>query len=205
MLWSILLVVALNTDPIALAAAQYRALESYQVTLHATDASGDTQVIRYFYRKPGQVRMEFIQPQRGAVLVYDPGARRVRLWPFGFGTFPSMTLSPDNPFIRSPRGQQVDRSDVGALLDNVRTLQQGGSTEARGEEVMGQWQTLHVVVTGPARVTVAGVHRYQLWLAQPTLFPVKVESWDLQDRLIESVLMDDVEFNVDFPEGFFEP
>lgn len=200
-----LLMAALNTDPIALAETQYRALDSYQVTLHATDASGDTQVIRYFYRKPGYVRMEFIQPHHGAVLVYDPGVHRVRLWPFGFRSFPSMTLSPDNPLIRSQRGQQVDRSDVGALLDNVRNLQQGGSTEVRGKEVMGHWQTLHVVVTGPARATVAGVHRYQLWLAQPTLFPVKVESWNLQGSLIESVLMDDVEFNVDFPEGFFEP
>jgi hypothetical protein len=35
--------------------------------------------------------------------------------------------------------------------------------------------------------------------------PVKVESRDAHDELIETVVMDDFRIDVDFPEHFFDP
>ncbi|WP_218568631.1 DUF3047 domain-containing protein [Pseudomonas sp. 2FG] len=97
MLWGILFFVLLGdvmADPLAEAELRFRALNAYQVTVRSIAVDGERQVIRYFYRKPGWVRMEFIQPHKGAV-------------------------SPDNPQVRSPRGHRVDRSDAGALRGNL--------------------------------------------------------------------------------------
>lgn len=123
-----MLAAALTGTPLSLlddAIEHYRTVENYQVTLRAFRAEGEDH-LRYFYRKPGFVRMEFICPHAGAVLVYSPFTRHVRLWPFGAGRFPELSLRPHNPLIRSPRGQTVDRSDVGALFNNVRTLLEQG-------------------------------------------------------------------------------
>lgn len=193
-------------DPVAAARERYRSLQSYQVTVVSSAAGrGSAEKVRYFYRKPGFVRMEFIQPHSGAVLIYRPSDHKARLWPFGLHTLPVLTLSPRNPLIVDPRGHTVDRSDAGPLLDNVRMLQAQGQTVVLGTERVGRRQALHLVITGGAGETVEGVHRYHLWLDLDTGFPIKASSYDLRDALIETVLMDDVEINAPFPTGFFSP
>lgn len=209
MLGIMLAAVLLSTatpDPVVAAQEHYKSLLSYQVTVISSAAGrGPVQKVRYFYRKPGFVRLQFIQPHPGAVLIYRPPDHKARLWPFGLHTFPMLTLSPHNPLIVDPRGHSVDRSDVGPLLDNVRTLQAQGQTVNLGEERVGSRQALHLEITGKAGETVEGVHRYHLWLGLATGFPIKVSSYDLRNALIETVVMDDVEINVPFPVGFFNP
>ena len=149
--------------------------------------------------------MEFIRPRAGAVLVYSPLTRRVRLWPFGVGRFPELNLSPGNPLIRSPGGQTVDRSDVGTLLDNVRTLLGQGQSEVLGEARMAGRTAWHLVVTGAPGLSVAGVHRYELWLDTASRFPVKVISRNPADAIIETVTMDDLDIDVPLPDAVFDP
>lgn len=191
-------------DPLASAIEHYRTVESYRATIHSTHAGGE-EYIRYFYRKPGFVRMEFIRPREGATLIYSPVTRRVRVWPFGTGHFPELNLSPDNPLICSLSGMRVDQSDFGVLFDNIRILRQGGNIEILGEERISGRLAVHFIVTGGSGIEVAGVHRSELWLDTASLFPIKVISRDLQDVIIESVMMEDLEINAKLPEMLFNP
>ena len=191
-------------DPLAGAIAHYRTVESYRVTIHSTHDDGE-EYIRYYYKKPGFVRMEFIRPHAGTVLIYNPATQSVRLWPFGVQHFPELSLSPGNPLIRSSRGQRVDHSDVGTLLENVRILREGGNAQVLAEERMDGRMVLHLVVTGAEGFAIAGVHRYELWLDTKSQFPVKVISRDRQDALIETVMMDELEINAALPETLFNP
>ncbi|MBI5437128.1 MAG: DUF1571 domain-containing protein [Nitrosomonadales bacterium] len=188
----------------ASAIEHYHTVESYRVTIRSFHADGEEH-IRYYYRKPGFVRMEFIRPHEGAGLVYNPLTQRVRLWPFGAGRFPEFNLSPGNPLIRSISGMRVDQSDVGALFENIRTLREGGNTEMLGEESMGGRMALHFIVTGASGIVVANVHSSELWLDTASQFPVKVISRDLQDVIIESVMMEELEINSTLPETLFNP
>lgn len=192
----------ISADPLARAIEHYPTVESYRVTLRSFHADGEEH-IRYYYRKPGFVRMEFMRPHAGAVLVYNPLTQLVRLSPFGVGHFPELNLSPANPLIQSARGQRVDRSDVGALFENVRALQAGGDIEIWGEENENGHTILHLVVTGTGGFTVADVHRYELWLDTMTQFPVKIISRDQHDAIIETVTMEAMEINVTLPETLF--
>ncbi len=191
-------------DPLASAIEHYHTVESYRITIHATHADGEEH-IRYYYKKPGFVRMEFIRPHDGAVLIYNPLTQRVHLWPFGVKHFPDFSLSPDNPLIHSSRGQRIDHSDIGALFENVRTLQARGSTEILGAENSDGHMIQHLVVTGVGSFAVADVHRYELWLDRVTQFPVKVISRNQQNAIIETVMMNDLEINATLPEMFFNP
>ena len=207
MLSTLMLAAALTgtrLPPLDEAIEHYRTVETYQVSLRVFRA-GSEDHLRYYYRKPGFVRMEFIRPHAGAALVYSPLTRHVRLWPFGAGRFPELSLSPHNPLIRSPGGQTVDKSDVGALFENVHTLLEQGQAEVRAEARLAGRGVLYFVVTGATGVAVAGVHRYELWLDTSSLFPIKVVSRDQKDAIIETVLMSDLEINAPLAETLFNP
>jgi len=191
-------------DPLARAIEHYRTVDTYRVTIHSTHADGE-EYIRYFYKKPGLVRMEFIRPHAGAVLVYNPATQSVHLWPFGVKHFPDLSLSPGNLLIRSSRGQRVDRSDVGVLFENIRALEVGGNTVVEGEENINGHKVVQLVVTGSGNFAVAGVHRHELWLDTESQFPVKGISRDQQNDIIETVMMEELEINVPLPDTLFNP
>jgi len=197
------LLLADTADPIQVAIDHYRDVHAYQVTVKSTVA-GKTDVLHYAYKKPGLVRMDFVSPHQGAVLVYDPAAHKAKLWPFGYHSFPSLSLSPDNGLIRSPTGQRVDRSDVGVLFENAKALQAGGGAAALGVETVGGQAALHVEVGTNDGVPIGAVYRYQLWLDQETGFPVKVLSYGKDGKLIESVEMEGLQINPEFSDGFFD-
>ena len=185
-------------EPISDARARFDALSNYEVTVCSTPSRGDAVEMRFRFAKPGFVRMDFIRPYPGVVLAYNPETDEALLWPFGFRTFPLLTLAPGNPLIRGPSGHRIDRCDLGALLANVRDLQCVGVTEFAGQEAVGSRLAARVVVTGAPGCDASGVGRYQLWLDLATGLPVKVISADRQGDLIETVTMDDL--RVDVPE-----
>ncbi|WP_425485271.1 LolA family protein [Burkholderia guangdongensis] len=194
------------TDPVSAAQASFERATSYRATIRSTPSHGEPTEFRYAYRKPGYVRMDFVTPHRGAVLVYDPASRKVRLRPFGAHLPPALSLSPANRLVRDASGHRVDESDVGQLLRNVHALQRRGTTDDAGEETVDGRAAVHVTVTGAPGEQVAGVHRYALWLDARDGFPRKVVSYaDGGDTPLETVTLDDVEIDVAFPDHFFEP
>lgn len=196
------LIFATTVNPVQSALDHYRDVAAYQVTVKSS-GEAHSEIMRYYFRRPGYVRMEFVRPFNGAVLIYDPVSRAARLWPFG-RNFPALTLSPENRLIQSQTGQRVDRSDVGALYRNVLALQEHGRTEVGEIELLGGKETLPVTVEGNSDFSLGEVRRYQLWLDQATGFPVKVSSHDAAGSLIEVVEMEGLQINPEFPDGFFE-
>ncbi|MBW7956417.1 MAG: DUF1571 domain-containing protein [Deltaproteobacteria bacterium] len=188
-------------DPVDAALESFRRLEAYSVTLRAE--SDRTEVIRYFYKKPGYIRMEFEEPHRGAVLIYDPLEREVLLRPFRFLQSFKMRLEPEDRLIRSSRGHTVDESSIGTLLENVSELKEDGSLEVLGEEDVDGKKALLVEVEGRDGREVDGINMYRLWLDQETRLPVKVEAYDAGGKLVERVRMDGLVVDPEFPPDFF--
>lgn len=195
-----------DTDDIILRAIEnYQTIETYVVTLRSVKDGHVSEEIKYYYKKPGFVRMEFITPHKGAVLVYNPETNKVRLRPFGFLKPLVLTLRPDNSLIKSAKGHTVDESDIGALLQTVSELQLHGVTEVHGEESVGGRPALQVFVEGEGAFTVdSDIHRYFLWLDKETLLPLRVLAYDLHGGLIEEVLMDDLEINRELSGSLFD-
>jgi len=207
MILSLLLLLATaphSGDPVAASLESFSRVASYTVTIRSK-GDDSSQIIRYFYKRPGFVRMEFVSPHNGAVLVYSPLTEKARLRPFGFFKSMVLTLDPGSSLIRGPQGRRVDRSDLGALLETVKTLAEKGKTGVKGNVKVGGKDTVLVEVTGSNGETVAGgVHRYLIWLDAVTILPLKVRSFDQKDSLIEDVAMDDLEIDVTLPDSLFE-
>lgn len=189
------------------ALSRYSKVESYQVTLRSSASHGGPfrEIIRYAFKQPGWVRMDFSQPYSGMVLIYDPEKNRVRLWPWG-SRGPDFSLSPDNWLLRSEGGERVDRSDIGTLLQRAIRLRERGHAQELGEEWLNHRDTVRLRVIGGAQQEVEGVHRFDLWLEARTLMPLKVEAYDQGDVPLDLVLMDDLRVDVPLPQrGFQEP
>jgi hypothetical protein len=76
-----------SDDPLAAAETRFDTLTTYQLTLRSHPADGDAVELRYSFRKPGFIRMDFVRPHSGATLIYNPKTRTARVWPFGYPRF----------------------------------------------------------------------------------------------------------------------
>ncbi|MFQ5329102.1 MAG: outer membrane lipoprotein carrier protein LolA [Thermodesulfobacteriota bacterium] len=202
---ALLLALALQSgDIISTAMARYDAVKSYQVTLRS-ESRDSSEVIHYFYKRPGFVRMEFVTPHRGAVLAYDPLKKVVALRPFGFLKPFVLRLNPDNRVVKSSKGHRVDQSDIGFLLRLAQELERDGVTEVVGEEAVGDRGAIHIRVTGEGGTVVRGeINGYSLWLDRELLLPIKVISYDSAGGVIEEVVMDDLEVNTIMADDLFD-
>jgi outer membrane lipoprotein-sorting protein len=191
------------TNPIADAMDSYKNINAYSVTLRSK-SENTSETIKYFYKKPGFVRMEFIEPHSGALLVYDPAKKLVTLRPFSSLKSFVLTLKPNDFLVRSSNGHTVAESDIGALLIRVSELQKKGSTDVLGDEDIAGRKTMIVSVAGKKGVSVDGTHKYLLWLEKGSSMPLRVKAYDTGDKLSEDVLMDDLRINPELPENYFE-
>jgi outer membrane lipoprotein-sorting protein len=190
-------------DPLDAALARYRAVASYSVTIHSRN-DDTVEKLRYFYKRPGFIRMEFIRPHEGAVLVYNPLSHEAKLRPLGLLKPFVLTLSPDNPLITSSRGHRVDASDIGGLLETARQLRDKGKiTSMETADERGR-RLVMLAVEGKAGVVVAGtVHRCILWLDAATLLPVRTITYEENGTMVEDVTLDGLEVNIFLPDELF--
>lgn len=189
-------------DPVEYALERYRSVEAYQVTLKSF-AGSSAEIIHYTYRRPGYVRMDFVTPHAGVILVYNPQKNEARLWPLGARFF-SIALDPASRLIQSHAGQRVDRSDIGALLRNVQNLQRAGDTTTSADNLSGR-EMLRITVNGTAAASIGVIQRYILWLDAETWLPRRVISRDAADRPIEEVWFEGLRVDPELPAAIFSP
>lgn len=177
-------------SPVDEALSSFEQLDSYKTTLRSS--AGEE--IKYSFKKPGHIRMEFEKPHKGAVLVYDPLKKEVRLRPLRFWKSFEMLLKPEDSLIKSSRGHTVDESDIGSLLKNVKLLEENGSSAVTGEDdIRGRKAIILEAKGGGTFTTPDSVNMYRLWLDKEKMLPLKVQAFAADGGLLEEVLMDDLE------------
>ncbi len=199
---AISLLLPVQNNPVQDAIEHLQSVASYQMLVKSTSRD-NTEIMRYYFKTPGYVRMEFVKPFNGAVLVYDPARKEAKVWPFGYRRFPAFTLSPENRLILGATDRHVDQSDVGVLFRNIKLLQEHGKTQIAGTELVGGKETLHITVEGDPGFSVEAVHRSQLWLDQASGFPLRVSNYDETGEMIEEIEIEDLRINPAFPGDFF--
>src|SRR6266568_3003242 len=203
-LFLMLALAATPTDPLDVATASYQRVVSYRVTVRSRGGSS-RETLRYFFKRPGFVRMEFVEPHNGAILVYNPLKKEARLRPFGFMKPLVLTLDPGNRLILSSRRHRIDASDFGALLGAARKLREKGKSSTQGYVFVGGRKALLVAVEGGEGMSVEhNVHRCLLWLDAKTFLPVKTMTYNESGELLEEVVMDHLEVNIALPDTLFE-
>lgn len=174
---------------------RFEALTNY-TTLLDSEGEGGRNRILYTYQKPGFIRMDFLEPHRGARLIYNPEEKRVSLRPFSSDFF-HLRLSPENRLITDPRGHTVDRSDIGSLLRSVKAIADQGTVTLLEPERVEDLLCPGVEVEGVEIL-------YRVWVHPELGLPVKVEKrFGNGDR--ERVFLRDLAVDVPLDAAVFTP
>jgi len=173
---------------------RFNALTNYTTLLDSEGEGGRNKII-YTYKKPGFIRMDFIQPHKGTLLIYNPITNKVTVRPFSKWFF-TFTLDPENCLITDSKGHTVDQSDIGALIRSVVLCAGEGSVTPLTPE------TLEGLVCPRLRVESTMI-TYILWIHPELRLPIKVvkllsegekETVFLRNLIVDASL-DDTLFN----------
>lgn len=145
--------------------AKFNALTNY-TTLLDSEGDGERSKILYTYKKPGFIRMDFIQPHKGSLLVFNPFTNKATLRPFGQWFF-AFDLDPGNRLITDAKGHTVDQSDIGALIRAIQASGREGSVSPLPPETLENLVCPGIRVEG-AKTT------YLVWVHPKLRLPVKV-------------------------------
>lgn len=144
---------------------KFNALTNY-TTLLDSEGEGERSKIFYTYKKPGFIRMDFIRPHKGAMLIFNPIKNKVTLRPFSKWFF-KFNLDPGNRLITDSKGHTVDQSDIGALIRSIVVCAREGSVTPLPPE------TLESLVCPRLRVESTMI-TYLLWIHPELRLPIKV-------------------------------
>ena len=188
-----------SPDPIVEFEIAYSKVDSYSVEINSSLG----EVVNYSYKKTGHVRMDFIKPHGGAVIVYNPETNKVRVRPFGFIKPLVVTYKPESRVVRSKNGHQLNDSDLGVLLGSVKKVRDNGVMKVVGKAKIGDVDTVAVRVKAEGDFTDYRVNEYRLWLSKITKLPVLIEAFGIDGKLQERTFLNNIKLNPDFAEGFF--
>ncbi|MCW7753647.1 hypothetical protein OOT00_06575 [Desulfobotulus sp. H1] len=155
-------------DPVGRMMESFDALTTYTALLESEGKDGRKRIY-YAYQKPGFIRMDFVEPHKGARLIYVPDEKRVYLRPFS-NRLIHLRLSPDNRLITDPEGHTVDQSDIGSLLRTVKKDADEGLVTSLPPELVEGLFCAGVVVETEGTVWI-------LWVHPDLGLPVKVEKY----------------------------
>ena len=144
---------------------KFNALTNY-TTLIDSEGEGERSRIFYTYKKPGFIRMDFIRPHKGAILIFNPIKNKVTLRPFSKWFF-KFNLDPGNRLITDSKGHTVDQSDIGALIRSIVVCAREGSVTPLPPE------TLESLVCPRLRIKSTMI-TYLLWIHPELCLPIKV-------------------------------
>ena len=83
------------------------------IRTYRDSGSPDTQTFFYTFRKPDQIRIDFIRPHPGMVMIYPDKEGRVFIRPSGLARLFRLHLPPDSPRLVVSAGQRMTRRTWG--------------------------------------------------------------------------------------------
>ncbi len=105
-------------------------VKDYTCTMESYNRLGDKEekkTYRYWYLKPGYIRMKVIEGKgKGGEVFFDPTRNKVRGHKGGFFSFIVLTLEPTDKRVVSIRGVRVDQTSFGYILDQLKPYVKAG-------------------------------------------------------------------------------
>lgn len=168
------------------------------------DALSDTHRKTFFRQKPGYTKMVFIEPHEGATLSYSPKTGKVVLRPFKRLRSVSISLSPENSLIQSPRGHSVDKSHIGCFLKTMTALHKNGEAKTISGSENPPAGKIVFEVTGNNNFSIEKINKYIVAFHSDLYFPTEVKAYSSDDKLIEHMKLSDIKIDQNFASDLFD-
>jgi len=191
------------------------AITDYRCRFETQSSNGDQSrdvVLAYFYRRPGQIRMEVLEgPYAGSLLIYnralDPQKVRVLagnplvafLQRMLYGEF----FAVDHEWVVDLRGNGIHESDWTYFITEHEKYLHLGTCLFLEEEILNGRKTYHYKLISHAPEKTMSIKEEDVWVDAETYFPVQYFQYDPSGVMLRKAVVTDLQFNTGINEKMF--
>jgi len=186
-------------------ATAYDAVEDYQAEVEtvffAADGSFTTQKSWYTFRKPHWIRLDFVSPHPGMVIIYPDRNGKVLMRPQGLLSIFTFHLELDDPLLENPAAQRLNQTDLGLLIENIRhsvTEQRRGPLSISEDN-----DTIRIKVLADDHFRNGVETRYEFLISKELWLPVAVDESTAAGVQERKIFFRNLRTNINVPEGRF--
>ena len=172
--------------------------------LYYEDGAEDQQWrLKFFFKKGKKFRVDFSYPFRGVSVFYKGGDERLTVRPFRFLPAVKLHFSIDSPIVKAPSGQRIDQTDVEYFIrfifKNLNVIQQ------RKNEFQEDGQQIKFLFWAMDYIKGKYLEKYRVFVSKKNWFPVRVERYSIEDKLIEVIVFKNYVINALLEDKLFVP
>ena len=186
--------------------AAYDQVKDYQteveILLFKEDGSFKTEKSLYTFKKPKRIRLDFVSPHPGMILVYPDPYGKVLLKPQGVLSILTFHLALDDPLLGNPSGHRLDQSDLGVLIENIRhsvTDQRRGPVSLSEDK-----EAIRIQVLADDHFREGVETRYQFLISKELWLPVEVGEATTNGVHEGRIIFRNLRTNINVPDDLFE-
>ena len=186
--------------------AAYDQVKDYQtdveILLFKEDGSFKTEKSLYTFKKPKWIRLDFVSPHPGMMLVYPDPDGKVLMKPQGVLSILTFHLTLDDPLLGSPSGQRLDQTDLGVLIKNIRhsvTDQRRGPVSLSEDK-----EAIRIQVLADDHFREGVETRYQFLISKELWLPVEVGESTTDGVQEGRIIFRNLRTNINVPDDLFQ-
>lgn len=186
--------------------AAYDELTNYEaeveVLFFSKQGISKSQTCLYTFEKPNRIRLDFLSPDPGMILVYPDADGKVIMKPAGLLSPLTFHLALDDPLLQTPSGQQINQTDLGTLIRNIR---HSVTDQRRGPiSISTDKDSVRIEVLADDHFRKEFETRYQFVIGKARWLPLEVDAATTKGVPTEKVVFRRFRENIDVPDGFFQ-
>jgi outer membrane lipoprotein-sorting protein len=186
--------------------AAYDEVKDYQtdveILLFKEDGSFKTEKSLYTFKKPKWIRLDFVSPHPGMVLVYPDPDGKVLMRPQGALSILTSHLALNDPLLGTPSGQRLDQTDLGVLIKNIR---HSVTDQRRGPVSLSEnKEAIRIQVLADDHFREGVESRYQFLISKGLWLPVEVGEATTQGVQEGRIIFRNLRTNINVPDELFQ-
>jgi len=186
--------------------SRYQTLQNYQCTFisYACNVEKSEEITyRYFFKKPGSVRMEVrTGSYEGAVLLYAGSNVRVKIG-HGILSWFSFSFDPANKIVCDLRGNGLHQSDWGWYIEQHVHMMPLTLSRFIGIDTIEGKRSLKYELVSKDPGQTRSIVTEQLWIDAQQDILLQYKQYDNTGKLIQSGLYQDIVFDVGMNDNLF--
>jgi outer membrane lipoprotein-sorting protein len=186
--------------------AAYDEVKDYQTEVEIIyfkkDGSIKTEMSLYTFKKPKWIRLDFVSPHPGIIMVYPDRNGKVLVKPQGLLSVLTFHLMLDDPLLETPSGQRMDQTDLGLLIKNIRhsvTDQRRGPVSISEDK-----DTIQIQVLADDHFREGVETRYQFLISKELWLPVEVGDSTISGIQEWRIIFRNLRTNINVPDDLFQ-
>lgn len=185
--------------------AKYSQMTDYQCILETYETTGEKttrDTMGLYFKKPKLIRMEIFKgTHKDSEAIYRDN--KVRGHKGGFFGFVWMTLKADEKMAKSIRGNRMDESDWGAIVNTALQYLEKGEVKLLGQEKRDDRQTYLMEMAPKDSEIHESITKERIWVDVENKIPIKYTQYEAKDELVLSKTYRDMEIDVGLKEELF--